>query len=184
MSSTSGITLQTSSGLGERAGQPFYQARFAVASRPLQGSTATIGVAGHYGKEIVGATQDIDSWAFAFDFRVPILSRLILRGEGYLGSNLVPFGGGVIQGVAAVAATGGNAAAACGLAAEPSCALIKPIGDGGGWAELTLLASKRNVFYVGGSTDDPVNKKIWSRAQRNRRIPSTGLVISGSLRTR
>ena len=140
------VSLDTFSGFGERASQPFYQARFAV-SHPMQGSTATIGTGAHYGKEIVGATRDIDSWAFTLDFRVPIVSKLILRGEGYVGSNLVPFGGGVIQGVAAV----GTA---------PNLTLIRPIGDGGGWAELTFLATRRNVFYLGASTDDPKNREL------------------------
>ncbi len=156
---TSGITLTTSSGFGERAGQPFYQARFAV-SRPLQNSTATVGVAGHYGKEIVGATQDIDSWAFTLDFRVPILPKLILRGEGYAGSNLVPFGGGIIQGVAAIPAP---APAPAGSLTD-----IHPIGDGGGWAELTLLATRRNVFYAGASSDDPVHKDLLPGTTRER----------------
>lgn len=156
---TSGITLTTSSGFGERAGQPFYQTRFAV-SRPLQNSTATVGVAGHYGKEIVGATQDVDSWAFTLDFRVPILPKLILRGEGYAGSNLVPFGGGIIQGVAAVPAP---APAPAG-----SLEMIRPIGDGGGWAELTLLATRRNVFYAGASSDDPVHKDLLPGTTRER----------------
>jgi len=146
-----GTALDSSSGFGERASQPFYQARFAV-TRPMQGSTATVGVGGHYGKEIVGATRDIDSWAFTLDFRVPLLSRLILRGEGYVGSNLVPFGGGILQGVAAVAAP---APAPAG-----SLTLIRPIGDGGGWAEFTILATRRNVFYLGASTDDPVNREL------------------------
>jgi hypothetical protein len=73
--------------------------------------------------------------------------KVILRGEGFVGSNLVPFGGGVIQGVAAV----GTA---------PNLTLIRPIGDGGGWAELTFLATRRNVFYIGASTDDPKNKDL------------------------
>jgi hypothetical protein len=153
------VSLDTTfSGFGERASQPFYQGRFAV-SRPMQGSTATIGAGAHYGKEIVGATRDVDSWAFTLDFRVPIVSKLILRGEGFVGSNLVPFGGGAIQGVAAVAATG-NAAGPCGASTQPPCTLIRPIGDGGGWAELTLLATRRNVFYAGASTDDPKNRDL------------------------
>lgn len=151
-STTGGIALDTStSGFGERASQPFYQARVAV-SHPMQGSTATIGVGGHYGKEIVGATRDISSWAFTLDFRVPLIPKVILRGEGYVGSNLVPFGGGIIQGVAAVPAP---APAPVG-----SLTLIRPIGDGGGWAELTFLATRRNVFYVGASTDDPKNRDL------------------------
>ena len=93
----------TTSGFGERHSQPFYQARLAV-SHPLQGSTATVGVSGHYGEEKIGATRKASSWAFAFDLRIPIQSHVIFRGEGYVGSNLVPFGGGVLQGVSALAA--------------------------------------------------------------------------------
>ena len=150
---TAGVALDTTfSGFGERASQPFYQARFAV-SHPMQGSTATVGAGVHHGKEIVGAARKIDSWAFTLDFRVPIVSKIILRGEGYVGSNLVPFGGGVIQGVAAVAATGA-------LTGPCPCTLIRPIGAGGGWAELTFLATRRNVFYLGASTDDPKNREL------------------------
>jgi hypothetical protein len=144
-------TSLDTAGFGERSGQPFYQARVAV-SHPMLGSEATIGAGVHYGKEIVGATHDISSWAFALDFRIPLVPKVILRGEGYVGSNLVPFGGGVIQGVAAV------------VAAPPPATtpltLIRPIGDGGGWAELTFLATRRNVFYVGASTDDPKNREL------------------------
>jgi len=158
------VSLDTTfSGFGERASHPFYQARFAV-SHPLQGSTATIGAGAHYGSELVGfvGTTDhkVDSWAFTLDFRVPLVSKVILRGEGFVGSNLVPFGGGVIQGVAAVAATGNPAGACGGPAPQPACTLIRPIGDGGGWAELTFLATRRNVFYIGASTDDPKNRDL------------------------
>jgi hypothetical protein len=157
---TSGLTIQqSSSGLGERAGQPFYPTRFAV-SRPMQGSTATIGVGGHYGKEIVGATQDMDSWAVTLDFRVPLLSRLVFRGEAYTGRNLVPFGGGILQGVAAVPAP---APAPAG-----SLALIRRIGDTGGLAEFTILASRRNVFYLGASSDDPVHKDLLPGTTKDR----------------
>lgn len=157
-STTGGTALDTtSSGFGERGGHPFYQARVAV-SHPMSGSTATIGAGAHYGSELVGfvaATSTdhrVDSWAFTVDFRVPIISKVILRGEGYIGSNLVPFGGGVIQGVAAVV----NAAAP----AVSPLTLIRPIGDGGGWAELTFLATRKNVFYAGASTDDPKNREL------------------------
>jgi hypothetical protein len=161
------VSLDNSSGFGERASHPFYQARFAV-SHPMSGSTATIGAGAHYGSELVGfvgsTDHKVDSWAFTLDFRVPIISKVILRGEGFVGSNLVPFGGGVIQGVAAVAATG-NAAGPCGASTQPPCTLIRPIGAGGGWAELTFLATRRNVFYIGASTDDPKNRDL---------LPGTG----------
>ena len=41
----------------------------------------------------------IDSWALAFDLNVPMHSRLVLRGEGFVGSNLIPLQGGILQGV-------------------------------------------------------------------------------------
>jgi len=142
------------SGLGARASQPFYQARAAI-SHPLHGSAATLGVAGHYGEERVGNTRTLDSWAFAFDYRLPILSKLILRGEGYLGANLVPFGGGILQGVAAVPATAPFTGGPSSTPPVPFVTFHK-IGDGGGWAELTLLATKKDVFYIGYSADHPV----------------------------
>src|SRR5581483_7141213 len=137
---TSGITLQQASpGFGERSGQPFYQARVAL-SHPMQGSAATIGVVGHYGEELVGGTpQNVNSWAVTMDFRIPVLSRLVFRGEAYTGSNLVPFGGGILQGVSALSATAGNPGGAAPFS------LIRKIGDTGGWAEFTILASRRNV---------------------------------------
>src|SRR5437764_4409774 len=99
-----GTSLDTAfSGFGERASQPFYQARIA-ASHPFRGSTATIGLGGHFGEEAVGASRKIDSWAFAFDFHIPLQSRVTLRGEGFVGSNLAPFEGGIVPGVAAAPA--------------------------------------------------------------------------------
>ena len=156
---TSLDTGTSASGYGERSGQPFYQARVAV-SHPMEGSTATVGAGVHYGKEILGATHNVNSWAFTVDFRVPLVPKVVLRGEGYVGSNLVPFGGGVIQGVAAVPAP---APAPAG-----SLTLIRPIGDGGGWAELTFLATRRNIFYAGASTDDPKNRELLPGSTRQK----------------
>ena len=95
----------TFSGFGERGRQPFYQARVAL-SHPLAGRTATLGVSGHYGREAVGADKGIDSSAEAVDWTLPILKYLIFRGEGFTGANLVPFGGGIDQGVAFTPAAG------------------------------------------------------------------------------
>ena len=150
-----GTSLDTAfSGFGERASQPFYQARLA-ASHPFRGSTATIGIGGHYGREAVGANHNIDSWAFTFDFHIPLQSRLVLRGEGFVGSNLAPFQGGILQGVAAAPAT-------------PPFATIHPIGAGGGWGELTFRATEdnKNIFYIGAGTDDPRNSQLMPGSTR------------------
>jgi len=160
---TAGLTLQQASpGFGERSGQPFYQARLAL-SHPMQNSAAIIGVGAHYGEELVGGTpQNVNSWAVTMDFRIPVLSRLVFRGEAYTGSNLVPFGGGILQGVSALSTAAGNPGAGAPFS------LIRKIGDTGGWAELTILASRRNVFYLGASSDDPVHKDLLPGTTRER----------------
>lgn len=154
-----GTSVDSSSGLGERESQPFYQARLAL-SHPMQGSTATVGVSGHFGEERLGATRKADSWAFAFDLRIPIQSHVIFRGEGYIGSNLVPFGGGVLQGVSALAAP---APAPAGTFSR-----FNNVGDGGGWGEFTVFLTKRNVLYFGAGTDDPVNKDLLPGSTRQK----------------
>jgi len=126
---------------------PFFQARAAL-SHPMNGSTATVGLGVHYGREVAGLTRHPDSWVSALDFRIPVHSRLILRGEGYAGSNLIPFQGGIDQGVAVVATT----------PPQPQTYLIKKVGDAGGWGEFTIRVTKddKNHLYFGAGTDDPV----------------------------
>jgi hypothetical protein len=135
----------SSSGLGERSTQPFYQARFAVSPR-VRGHKATLGIAGHYGKEKIGVDSSLSSWAVAFDADVPVDSHIVLRGEAFKGVNLIPFQGGIDQGVALVAsATAG---------APPQ---IQNIHASGGWGEVTILPtnSGKNAFYVGAGVDNP-----------------------------
>jgi hypothetical protein len=143
----------TFSGFGERSAEPFYQARFAV-SHPHAGRRATLGAGTHFGRERLGANRYVDSWAFAFDFNFPIVPRVILRGEGFVGSNLVPFQGGVLQGIAATPSPA--------PANQNVLTTIRPIGAGGGWGELTIRATQdnKNIFYLGAGTDDPHNHQL------------------------
>jgi hypothetical protein len=99
----------------------------------------------------MGADRSLDSWAFALDATLPLSSRFIFRGEGYVGSNLVPFDGGIIQGVAYVAPVVNGT----GTILTP--AQFHKIGDGGGWVEaiVPLTLDNKNVFYAGAGTDDP-----------------------------
>jgi hypothetical protein len=140
-----------SSGLGERSSQPFYQARFAI-SPQVNGSPATFGVSGHWGTEKIGVDRSLQSWAFAIDMNVRLERHLILRGEGFMGNNLIPFQGGIQQG-AAVAGT-----------------RIQRIGAGGGWAELTILpkVGGKDAFYIGAGVDDPKNSHLLAGTTRSR----------------
>lgn len=153
----------TFSGFGERSGQPFYQARMAL-SHPINGRNATVGAGAHYGREQVGAKRTIDSWAFTVDATLPISSRFIFRGEGFVGSNLVPFDGGIIQGVGFVAPL----VNASNVILTP--AKISKIGAGGGWVEgiVPLTLDNKNVFYAGAGTDDPRDRNLLPGSTRSK----------------
>jgi len=143
-----------SSGLGERSSQPFYQARVAVSPK-VGGSTATFGVSGHFGEETVGVNRDLQSWALAVDMQLPLSRHAILRGEGYAGSNLIPFQGGIFQGAAVFASAGQIH--------------IQRIGDGGGWAELIVpMNSGKDTLYFGAGTDDPKNSTLLPGTTRDK----------------
>lgn len=145
----------TFSGFGERGRQPFYEARVAY-SHPMAGRTATIGVSGHYGREAVGADKDVDSDAVAVDWSIPIHKYLIFHGEGFTGANLVPFGGGIDQGVAFTAAAG----------ATP--ANFRKIADQGGWLELISPVTPKDILYAGAGTDDPRDRNLMPGSTRSK----------------
>ncbi|MBZ5634756.1 MAG: hypothetical protein LAO55_16665 [Acidobacteriia bacterium] len=145
----------TFSGFGERGRQPFYEARVAL-SHPYAGRTATVGVSGHYGREAVGANKGIDSSAVAVDLTLPVFKYLIFRGEGFRGANLVPFGGGIDQGVAFTPAAG----------ATP--AQFRKIGDMGGWAELISPVTPKDILYAGAGTDDPCDRDLMPLSTRSK----------------
>jgi hypothetical protein len=138
----SGSVLDISSGLGERSSQPFYQGRIAITPK-VGANTATFGISAHLGEEKVGTNHNLQSWAVAVDMRFPLGRYAILRGEGFAGSNLVPFQGGIIQGAAVLGTR------------------IQRIGSGGGWAELIVpMNSGKDTLYFGAGTDDPKNSNL------------------------
>jgi hypothetical protein len=155
---TAGTSLEGTPGLGERSTQPFYQSRIAV-SYPMSGRSITVGAGGHYGRERIGANRTLDSWAFAIDYAVPLHDRLTWRGENFVGSNLIPFQGGVAQGVATLQP----------VATAPPIQFNR-IGAGGGWTELIIKATtdNRNVFYVGVGDDDPRDRDLLTGTTRSR----------------
>ena len=136
-----------SSGLGERSTQPFYQGRIAI-SPPVRKNSATIGVSAHFGEEKVGVNRNLQSWATAVDMRIPFDPHFILRGEGFAGSNLIPFQGGIFQGAAT-------------LGTLPNLTRIQRIGDAGGWLEAIVpMNSGKDTLYFGAGTDDPKNSNL------------------------
>jgi plastocyanin len=149
----------TSSGLGERSTQPFYQARAAVLPR-IAGRTATLGIAAHTGKERIGVSRDLKSWAVALDADVPITGHFVARGEWFAGSNLIPFEGGIDQGAAVLASPIAGAAPL----------QIRGIGTHGGWWEATVLPGSRgrDAVYVGAGQDEPKRSQLLPGSTRGK----------------
>jgi hypothetical protein len=152
-SPTSGSVIDLgSSGLGERSSQPFYQGRIAI-SPSVGKRSATFGVSGHFGEEKVSVNRNLQSWAVAADMRITIDPHLILRGEGFAGSNLIPFQGGIFQGAAALGSLPGPT--------SPGLTRIQRIGDGGGWLEAIVpMNGGKDTLYFGAGTDDPKNRNL------------------------
>ena len=136
-------------GAGERSGIPFTQARLFY-SRQLNEKPLTLGFSAHYGKEEykLGATAtetDIDTWAVAGDFQVPIGNIVQLQGEFFSGSNLDSFQGGVNQGFSLNGAS------------FPDSNTIQPIDSSGGWIQLlfTPQIGRDITFYIAYGIDNP-----------------------------
>ena len=135
-----------SSGLGERSTKPFFEGRVAVMPQ-IRGAAATFGIAGHFGEEKIGVNRELRSWAVAFDGSATVDPHIVLRGEAFTGSNLIPFQGGIAQGAAVLA----------GAVATAPPLQIQGIDARGGWGELTILptSSGKDAIYVGAGTDKP-----------------------------
>ncbi|MCL2659155.1 MAG: hypothetical protein FWD64_01370 [Acidobacteriaceae bacterium] len=85
---------------GELSGQPGYEAR--ISWHPAHEQELQIGLSGYYSRQSYSFdnyTQGNDSWAFAADWRIPLMHRFELSGEGYRGRSLGGLGGGVYKDV-------------------------------------------------------------------------------------
>jgi hypothetical protein len=81
---------------GEQTKQPGYETRFSFGSGGERGFQAGIG--GYYSRQAYTSANN-DAWAFTADWRVPLLHRFELSGEGYRGRSLGGLGGGVYKDV-------------------------------------------------------------------------------------
>lgn len=113
----------------------------------IRGSASAFVIAGHFGKEKIGVDRELQSWAVAFDASAAVDPHVVLRGEWFTGSNLIPFQGGIQQGAAVLAAP---------VATNPPLR-IQGIEANGGWGEITVLptSSGKDAIYVGAGTDMP-----------------------------
>lgn len=161
-------------GTGASSKIPFLQSRVSYTNSNWFDSKSggTIGFSGHFGQSKVTAeniTDEINSYGFAVDWSFPIVKRVTLAGEAFLGENLGGFQAGIFQGYNTDAAVRQNNI----LIADG----IRGIRTRGGWAQLgwniPALEDKLTVYGSAG-VDDPRNEDLVTIGGKNFRTRNFG----------
>jgi hypothetical protein len=130
---------------GENSGFPAYAVRTGW-TKTLNGRPFTLGVSGYYSRQNWGFDWDVDGWAAATDWRVPLASKWELSGEFYRGRAVGGLGGGI-----------GQSILFSGNPFDPSSD-FRGINSAGGWSQIKFLATSRLEFNGAVGIDNPFAK--------------------------
>jgi hypothetical protein len=131
---------------GERSGQPAYALRTAW-NGALNHKPVVFGVSGYYSPQDWGFGWNVNGWAVATDWSVPLLRQLELSGEFYRGKAVGGIGGGIGQSVV----FSGNSG---------SPIFFRPVNSIGGWSQLKFSATSRLEFNGVFGLDNPFSADI------------------------
>lgn len=174
--STSPFFLQPSTGAASRA--PFFQSRVAFNDGNWLGTkkAGSFGFSAQYGRARVANTSGnnkINAVGIAADWNFPIVARLTINGEAFVGRNLAGFQAGAFQGFNSdFAYRRGTVLIAGGPRA---------IGTRGGWTQLGFtppLFSDRLIIYGTYGLDDPRDSDLVSLTKRDWRLRSRAYAFS------
>jgi len=158
---------------GEDSGFPTMQGRVAMSFPMLTDKPTTIGLSGHFGQEEIDMdafdnSRDMDTWSANIDMTIPLMEKLQLTGEAWIGENLDTYLGGIGQGIHAIDFDGNVANGfefpADGLNAK------------GGWAALALGPWGSFSYNIGGEIDDPDSDELYG-GQRDQNMTIFGNVF-------
>jgi hypothetical protein len=146
---------------GADSGLPTLQGRTSFSWPHRTGRRAALGISAHVGEETLHreATLDdleIGSWSAGFDLDLPLGDRLSLKAEGWAGSNLDDYFGGIGRGI--------------------NIDLGRGVGASGGWAALELTATGGHRLSFGAGLDDPDNADLAS-GDRARNLAGWGMYV-------
>ncbi len=127
---------------GESSGQPAYAVRTAW-SKNLNGRPLTFGVSGYYSRQNWGFDWNLDGWAAATDWRVPIAPKWELSGEFYRGRAVGGLGGGI-----------GQSILFSGNPLDPASD-FRGVDSAGGWSQIKFSATSRLEFNGAVGIDSP-----------------------------
>ena len=161
-------------GTGAASKVPFFQSRISYSKTNWfgAGKSGTIGVAGHYGRSEINlgnVSNEIDSIGVALDWKFPIVKRVTLTGEAFLGRNLGGFQGGIFQGYNTDFSLQQNNMTVSGG--------VRGIGTRGGWTQIGWnlpTLDNRLTAYASIGIDDPKNEDLFNINNRNFRTRNFG----------
>jgi hypothetical protein len=130
---------------GESSGLPAYAVRTGW-SKSVNGRPLTIGVSGYYSRQNWGFDWDVDGWAAATDWKVPVNSKWELSGEFYRGRAVGGVGGGI-----------GQSILFSGNPLDPSSD-FRGLNSAGGWSQIKFAATSRLEFNGAVGIDAPFSK--------------------------
>src|SRR5947207_826036 len=132
---------------GESSGLPAYAVR-AAWNASLNGRPLTFGASGYYSRQNWGFDWDVDGWAAATDWRIPIASRVELSGEFYRGRAVGGLAGGI-----------GQSILFSGNPFDPT-STFRPLNSAGGWSQLKFSATPRLEFNGAVGIDSPFGADV------------------------
>ena len=136
---------------GEISGQPAFAARISW-SKDLNGRPMAFGTSGYYSRQNWGFDWDVDGWAAAADWRVPIASRVELSGEFYRGRAVGGLGGGI-----------GQSVLFSGNPLDPASD-FRGVNSAGGWSQIKFSATSRLEFNGAFGVDNPYSADLHAYA--------------------
>ena len=132
---------------GESSGLPAYAIRTSW-NTTANGKPVTLGASGYYSRQNWGFDWNVDGWASAADWDVPIATRLAISGEVYRGRAVGGIGGGI-----------GQSVLFSGNPFDPT-SHFRAINSTGGWSQLKFLANAKLEFNGAVGIDDPFSRDI------------------------
>jgi hypothetical protein len=132
---------------GESSGLPAYAFRTAWNGN-LNGRPLTLGASAYYSRQNWGFDWDVDGWAAAADWRIPLASRVELSGEFYRGRAVGGIGGGI-----------GQSVLFSGNPFDPTTD-FRALNSAGGWSQLKFLANPKLEFNGAIGIDNPFSADI------------------------
>jgi regulator of replication initiation timing len=132
---------------GEQSGQPAYATRIGW-SNEINGRPVSVGASGYYSRQNWGFNWNVNGWATAADWRVPIAPKLEISGEFYRGRAVGGLGGGIGQSIL----FSGNQ--------QDPASYFRAVNSAGGWSQIKFSATPRLEFNGAFGVDDPYSADI------------------------